>query len=163
MPFLPLPDNSPERNAAADFGWLSLRFLAFAIYLYYQLAADLERARALIWEKQSWDLVAGLAGMGLPYPTVLAPVSVGFIAVILLGILLGFLCRLNALLFALAMGFVLVGELRVSHTLNPQCLLLYIAIGVCLAISGPGRFSLDHLLAGRRAHRRGARETAKTR
>jgi putative oxidoreductase len=163
MPFLPLQDNNPERNPSADFGWLALRFFTFAIYLYYQLAADLERTRALIWEKQSWDLVAGLAGLGLPYPAVLAPVAVGLIAVILLGILLGFLCRFNALLFSVAMGFVLVSALRVSHTLNPQCLLLFIAAGISLAIAGPGRFSLDHLLAGRRARRRGARETAKTR
>ncbi len=163
MPFLPLPDQTPERSLSADFGWLLLRFFGTATFLYYELAAELERAFALIWEKEAWDLVPQLAALGLPYPEVIAPVAVITLGVVLLGILLGFLCRFNAVLFTAALAFLLVTGLRISHTLNPQALVLFIAIGLALAIAGPGLFSLDHLLAGRRARRRGARDGAKTR
>lgn len=163
MPFLPLQDNSLEHDGSADFARLVLRGLAFASYAYYQLAADLRGSFGLIWEKQPWDLADQLGALGLPYAAVLAPLAVLVLAAALLGILLGFFCRFNAVLFTLAMGFVLVSGLRVSAALNPQSLVLYLTLGLALTIAGAGRFSLDHLFAGRRARRSGARDATKTR
>jgi len=45
------------------------------------------------------------------------------------------------------LSFVLVALLDLSVRLNPQALVLYLSICLCLLLGGAGRFSLDYLLA----------------
>ena len=156
MPFHPLQDSDPDKPRLADLGLLVIRLLAAATFFYYQLGGQLGKALAHIWDAAEWDLVGQLAALGLPMAGTIAAVAIGLQAVTLLGVVLGFFTRFNALLFALMAGFVLVAAINLSPTLNPQALALYLGIFTAFACGGGGRLSLDHLLAGRRARRRSA-------
>src|SRR5690606_26080659 len=119
MPFHPLQDDSTDKPRLADLGLLVIRFLSVATFSYYQLAGQLGRALAHVWDGTAWDLAEQLAGRGLPVPGVIAAAAVVLAATTLLGALLGFLTRLNALVFALLTGFVLLSGITLSPTLNP--------------------------------------------
>jgi uncharacterized membrane protein YphA (DoxX/SURF4 family) len=154
MPFQPLQDSDPDRPRLADLGLLVIRLLAVATFAYYQLVRQLHLAVDFLWEGAEWDLVSQLAGLGLPSPDLIASASVGLQIVTLLGVVFGIFTRINALLFALMIGFVLFSAISLSASLNPQALALYLAIFLGLACGGAGRLALDHLLVGRRARKR---------
>lgn len=156
MSFQLLQDSDPDRPRLADLGLLTIRFFSVAIFVYYQLANQFEQAIDHVWDEAAWSLVDQFAERGLPAPGMLAPLATVLMATSLLGVLLGFFTRLNALLFALMTGFALLSAISLSPTLNPQALALYLGIFAGFACGGGGRFSLDHLLAGRRARRRTA-------
>ncbi len=150
-----LQDSEPDRPRLADLGLLVIRLLSVSTFVYYQLASQLGQAVEHLWEETPWSLVDQLGELGLPAPWFLAPLAVALMATSLLGLLLGFLARFNALLLVLMAGFVLLSAVTLSPTLNPQTLALYLGIFAGFACGGAGRLSLDHLLAGRRARRGG--------
>ena len=99
----------------------------------------------------------GFAGMGAPLPSVTAVLVtllelVGGVAVVL-----GLATRLVAALYALTM----VGAALLVHLPNGfyaadggwELVGLLALVGVALVVGGPGRFSLDHALSGRRRAR----------
>lgn len=153
MNFQPLQDNDPDRLRPADFGLLVIRCLVAVVYAYYQLAGMVRSAVDHVWSDANWGLVGQFQERGFPASNVLAVAFVALQSATLLGCLLGFLTRFNALVFALMTGFALLSALDLSPTLNPQGLALYLAVFAGLACGGGGRISLDHLLAGRRARR----------
>jgi len=155
MPFHPLQDSDPDKPRLADLGLLIIRLLSVATFFYYQLVELLGKAVSHIWDASDWDLVGQLSERGLPMPGVIAVAGVGFLAISLLGVFLGFFSRFNALLVVLMTGFVLFSAIILSPTLNPQALVLYLAIFAGFSCGGGGRLSLDYLLADRRARRRG--------
>ncbi len=156
MSFQLLQDSDPERPRLADLGLLAIRLSSVATFAYYQLADQLGQAVGHLWDESGWSLVDQLAERDLPVPGMVAPLAVALMSTTLLGVLLGFFTRLNALLFALMIGFVLLSAITLSPTLNPQSLALYLGVFAGFACGGGGRLSLDHLLAGRRARRQAA-------
>lgn len=154
MPFQPLQDSDPDKPRLADLGLLVIRLLAVATFAYYQLVHQFHFAVDYLWDGAEWDLVGQLAERGLPYADIVASASVGLQIATLLGVVLGIFTRINALFFALMMGFTLFSAINLSSSLNPQALALYLTIFLGLACGGAGRLSLDHLLAGRRARKR---------
>lgn len=154
MPFQPLQDSDPDKPRLADLGLLVIRLLAVATFAYYQLVHQFHFAVDYLWDGAEWDLVGQLAERGLPYADIVASASVGLQIATLLGVVLGIFTRINALFFALMMGFILFSAINLSSSLNPQALALYLTIFLGLACGGAGRLSLDHLLAGRRARKR---------
>ena len=154
MPFQPLQDSNPDKPRLADLGLLLIRLLVVATYVYYQLLAQLKLTVAHVWDGSDWDLVGQLAQLGVPSPDIVAAASIALQSTALLGVVVGFFTRINALLFFLMCGFVLFAAIPLSSGLNPQVLSLYLAVFLGLACGGGGRLSLDHLLAGRRARKR---------
>lgn len=154
MPFQPLPEADSNRSALVDLGILVTRVLAVVAFFYYQLRHQLALAIDHLWDGAEWDLVGQIVELGLPVAEVVASASVGLLATALLGTITGFFARLNALVVLAICGFVLLSGLNLSPSLNPQALVLYLAVFAGLACGGAGRLSLDHLLAGRRARRR---------
>jgi len=154
MPFQPLSETSSEKPAAVDFGLLILRLVAAAAFVYYQLISLLEGARAYVWDKSDWGLADRLSELSLPFPGVLAIMFVAWFAISLLAIALGFFARFNALVVFVLAGFALVAPLELSATLNPQTLVVYLAIFFAFAVGGAGKLSLDNLLAGRKARKK---------
>lgn len=144
------PASASDRPRLADLGLLTIRLFTVLTFAYYQLAHQLRQAIDHLWEEAPWSLVSQLGDRGLPSPELLAPLGIALMTTTLMGVLLGFLTRLNALLFALMTGFVLFSALSLSPTLNPQTLALYLGVFLGFAGGGAGRLSLDHLLAGRR-------------
>lgn len=154
MPFQPLQDSDPDQPRPADLGLLVIRLLTVAAFTYYQLATQSGLALGHLWDGVEWSLVAQLTELGTPAPSAVAAVATGLCAANLLGLLFGFFTRINALLLALMTGFVLFSAVSLSPTLNPQALVLYLAVFIGFACGGGGKLSLDFLLAGRRARRR---------
>ncbi|MEQ1841484.1 MAG: hypothetical protein ABL994_13835 [Verrucomicrobiales bacterium] len=154
MAFHPLPDSGPEKPKMIDLGLFIIRVFCVATFFYYQLRDQLSHAQNYIWDSGEWNLIEQLGGKGLPLPHVVAVAAVSVFAISLLGVLVGILTRINALLLTLMTGFVLLAPLILSPTLNPQSLALYIGVFAGLASGGGGRLSLDYFLADRRAKRR---------
>ena len=154
MPFQLLPDTGPEPPLPSDFGLLIIRIITVAIFFYYQHVAQMALGIDFVWDAGEWDLVTQLTDRGLPSPAVLALVSVAVLTISLLGLVLGIFTRINALILALFVGFILLAPIILSATLNPQALTLYLGLFIGLALGGGGRLSLDYALANRRERRR---------
>jgi uncharacterized membrane protein YphA (DoxX/SURF4 family) len=107
-----------------------------------------------VWDAGEWDLVGQLSEKGVTAPPVVALASVATLTISLLGVCIGIFTRINALILALLIGFILLAPIILSATLNPQSLALYVGLFVALAIGGGGRLSLDYALANRRERRR---------
>lgn len=94
----------------------------------------------------------GLAGlirmMGLPAPTLLAVCAVLNESIGALFIACGFLTRPAAAVGALGMMVAFYVSMRLGE--DPLRAFLYFVIFLSLSITGPGRFSIDHLLRSRR-------------
>lgn len=154
MPFQPLPGNGPAPPHPGDFGLLLIRIMAVAIFFYYQLANQMVLGIDFVWDAGEWDLVGQLSEKGVTAPPVVALASVATLTISLLGVCIGIFTRINALILALLIGFILLAPIILSATLNPQSLALYVGLFVALAIGGGGRLSLDYALANRRERRR---------
>ena len=154
MPFQLLPDTGPEPPRPSDFGLLIIRIITVAIFFYYQHVAQMALGIDFVWDAGEWDLVTQLTDRGLPSPAVLALVSVVVLTISLLGLVLGIFTRINALILALFVGFILLAPIILSATINPQALTLYLGLFIGLALGGGGRLSLDYALANRRERRR---------
>lgn len=154
MPFQPLSDNAADKSNTIDVGLLVLRLVASAAFVYYQLFDQLGRARAFVWEKAEWDLPDRLAELGLPFPGILAVFYIALLTIALLAIAVGFFTRFNGIVMFVLAAFALVAPLELSPTLNPQTLVTYLTIFLALTIGGPGKLSLDYILAGRKARKK---------
>lgn len=105
-----------------------------------------------VWQKEPWAYAAEIAERGFPLPEVVAAATVVAAALGSLFLLTGLLCRISAMVLlacTLCAGF-LYGRIPEMG----EKILLYAAIYSVLVLCGPGRFSLDALLTGRRAARR---------
>jgi len=162
MPFHPLPESGPSKPVGSDFGLLATRLIVAIAFLYYQLAGQLRSLLRFVWDREEWALVERFRDFDLPFPQLLAPAVILVFTVALLGMALGVFARINSLALFLLMVFVLVAPVIVSSapeapppllspSLNPQSLVLYLAVFLGLAIGGAGRVSLDHLFASRKA------------
>lgn len=154
MPFQPLTETSSEKLGFVDLGLLLLRLVAAVAFVYYQLIDLLGGASAYVWDKAEWELTDRFTELGLPVPGALASVFVAWFSISLLAIALGFFTRFNALVVFVFAGFALVAPLELSATLNPQTLVVYLAVFLALAVGGGGKLSLDNLLAGRKARKK---------
>lgn len=155
MPFHPLPENSPdEKPRSADLGLLVIRVFSAASFLYYQLLDQLQLAWNHVWSQAEWDLAAQLAEKSIPFPGIVSAAVTLAGAVAFLGIAAGIFTRINGIVLFLLTGVALLLPVTLSTSLTPQALVLYLAVFLALALGGAGRFSLDHLLAGRKAKKR---------
>lgn len=154
MPFQPLSETAPDKPAAIDFGLLLLRFVSVLAFAYYQLIDQLVGARGFVWDRTEWDLYERLSDLELPFPGILATLYIAVLAIGLMAVFVGFFARINALVIFVLAGVALVAPLELSSRLNPQTLVVYLAIFLALAIGGAGKFSLDYFLAGRKARKK---------
>ncbi|MDF1823429.1 MAG: hypothetical protein P1U68_02240 [Verrucomicrobiales bacterium] len=154
MPFQPLPDTGPGKPKPSDFGLLLIRILAAATFSYYQLFQQLCLAGKYVWEKEPWDLMEQLSAQGLFYS---GPVAVAMVAALTLsfvGLVFGIFTRINSLLLLILTGFIFITPLELSHTLNPQSLVLYLTLFLAFACGGAGRISLDYFMMGKKVKRK---------
>lgn len=93
----------------------------------------------------SWGFAAQIGKMGFPLPILLAVFVVLCESVGALFIALGFFTRGSAALTALSMGGALYFSLRIGEA-SWQLAALYVLSFVTLALTGPGRFSVDYIL-----------------
>lgn len=165
MPFHPQPDSGPDKPAGPDFGLLAIRLIAASAFFYYQLAGQLGSLLRFVWQREEWTLVEQLADFDLPFPRLLAPAVILLLAIALLGAALGIFTRINALVLSLLTTFVLLAPVilysapdappsLLSPSLNPQSLVLYLAVFLGFAIGGAGKVSLDSLFSRMNAGRK---------
>jgi len=93
----------------------------------------------------SWGFAAQIGKMGFPLPILLAVFAVLCESVGALFIALGLFTRVSAALTALSMVGALYFSLRVGEA-SWQLAALYALSFIALAVSGPGKFSIDQLL-----------------
>ncbi len=154
MPFQPLPDKGPEKPNSSDFGLFIVRFISSGAFVYYQLMEQLRLGKLFIWEKEDWELINEIEALGLPMPAVIGVTFVLLLTTALIGITVGIFTRINAaILFALT-AFALIGPLQLSPSLNPQSLVLYLALFLALVCGGAGRVSLDYLLTRKKTEKK---------
>jgi len=82
----------------------------------------------------------------LPMPAVIGIVFVLLLTTALIGSTVGIFTRINAAILFTLTAFALIGSLHLSPNLNPQSLILYLALFLALVCGGAGRVSLDYLL-----------------
>ncbi len=150
MPFHFAKTQNPENLTAPDFGLLVVRVITMVALGYYQIFNHLQSVWGYLWEQSGWKLIDQIQALRLPFPPVIAVALIFLITLAMIGIVVGIFTRFNALLLLLLLGIVLISQLRLSISLNPQALVLYIGIQITLILSGGGKFSLDHLLASRK-------------
>ncbi len=100
----------------------------------------------LAWN--SWGFAAQIGKMGFPLPILLAVFVVLSESVGALFIALGFFTRVSAALTALSMAGALYFSLRVGEA-SWHLAAVYSLSFVTLALTGPGKFSIDQLLKSR--------------
>ncbi len=154
MPFQPLTDNAADKPTSIDFGLLVLRFVTVFAFAYYQMIEQLGKARAYVWNKTEWELSQRFGDLELPFPGIFASGYIAVFTFCLLAVLVGFFTRFNAMIIFVLASAALVVPLELSARLNPQTLVVYLAIYLALAIGGAGKLSLDYFLAGRKARKR---------
>ena len=107
-----------------------------------------------IWEKADWELINEIATRGLPMPAAIGVTLVLLLTTALIGITVGIFTRIIArILFGLT-AFTLIGPLHLSLSLNPQSLVLYLALFLALACGGAARVSLDYLLTRKKTEKK---------
>ena len=100
----------------------------------------------------SWGFAAQIGKMGFPLPILLAVFVVLCESVGALFIALGLFTRVSALLTALSMAGALYFSLRVGEA-SWHLAAVYFLSFIALALSGPGKFSIDQMLKSRRKRR----------
>lgn len=143
-------------NWQKDAGLLVLRLTALFLLLTFGRQKAMEFLTFLRSGQPlgSFGFTQFLRGLGFPVPGFLAICAVLNETVIACLISLGFLCRLCAAAAAIGMAVALFVSLRLGE--EPFRAQLYcVAFGV-IAVTGPGRFSLDHYLRPGRARAKGA-------
>lgn len=137
-----------------DFGLLLLRFATVCTLVYYELAIHLHKAWNNVWEEEDWGLVDQFNNLNLPLPGAVAVAIILTAFLTSLGVLLGFLGRINAIILLIILGFLLVARVQTSNHFTPEVIVIYIIILVTLTVTGSGRFSLDHALTSQRIRRK---------
>jgi putative oxidoreductase len=97
----------------------------------------------------SWGFAAQIGKMGFPLPILPAVFVVLCESVGALFIALGLFTRVSAALTALSMAGALYFSLRVGEA-SWQLAAIYVLSFVTLALTGPGKLSIDQLLKSRR-------------
>ena len=137
-----------------DAGLLLLRFASACLLVYYELAIHLGKAWKNVWHEEPWGLVDQLQVRGVPIPSAVsvALILTAFLAAI--GVLLGFLSRINSIVLIVIFLFFLIARVETSPNLTAESLLLYVIICTTLVVTGSGKFSMDHLLTSQRDRRK---------
>ncbi len=151
MPFHFSKTQPSEHISGLDFGLLVIRVITVITLGYYQIFGHLKSAWGYLWEQTDWALVDHIQNLSLPSPPTISVALIFVITLCMLGLLIGIFTRINAFILLLLLGLVLVSQLRLSASLNPQALVLFLGILMALILSGGGKFSLDSLLASRKA------------
>ena len=151
MPFQFSKNQNPESPLAPDFSLLIIRVITVLALGYYQIFSHLKSVWELLWEQKEWALIAQIEALKLPFPSAITTALILLLLLSMIALVIGIFTRINALVLLILLGFVLVAQLRLSLSLNPQTLVLYIGIMFALIFSGGGRFSLDFFLASRKA------------
>ena len=147
-------DKCPENPLPSDFGLFIVIFISSGAFVYYQLVEQLRLGNLFIWEKADWELINEIATLGLPMPAAIGVTLVLLLTAALIGITIGIFTRINAtILFGLT-AFTLIGPLHLSLSLNPQSLVLYLALFLALACGGAARVSLDYLLTRKKTEKK---------
>lgn len=155
MSFYLMPEEGRKAPPFADLALLVIRLLTVAAFFYYQLVGQIHSGFHHLWNRREWDLADQFQERGLPQAGLLAVLAVLAAAAAALGIAFGFLTRLNGFLLMALAGWALFSTIPLSPALNPQATVLYLGVFAGFACGGAGRFSLDYLLAGRRAGKLG--------
>lgn len=139
---------------SVNLGLLVMRAAMVFLLIYFELWIHLGKAWQNIWNEKPWGLVDEFEILELPLPVALSVVTILGSLLVAIGILLGFLCRINSAILIFILGFLLAVNVRTSDNLTPETIVLYVIILVTLLIIGPGRFSLDHFLTEQRIRRK---------
>lgn len=147
------PQNAPPPGLLLrDVGLLILRWTAGLVLLAGHAWEESIAGWKHVWEKTPWAFAAEIAERGFPLPQAVAVTAVIVAALGSFFLLTGLLCRVSALLLLIC---TLCGLFLYSSLPDlAEKLFLYAGIYIVLVICGPGRFSFDALLSGRRAARR---------
>lgn len=140
-------------SLGADTGLFLLRIAAVGALFHYQLWEHLAAAWKHLWNREEWPLIEQFADLPLPQTDSIAPVFVLCLSLAAAGLVTGLFTRVAALGTMLLLVFAILSLVDFSPTLNPQTMVLYLAVAVCLFFAGAGRFSLDYLLVGRRGRK----------
>jgi putative oxidoreductase len=142
-------ENENRREPAIDWGLLLLRgvslFLAstFGVQKLWRLVTVLRSGDPLA----SWGLVQFVREMGFPMPAFLTVCATLNESIVALLVAFGLVTRLAAASVALNMAAALYISLTIGE--EPLRAALYFVMFVALVFTGPGRFSIDHLLESR--------------
>ncbi len=149
--------NSVESHSlSVNIGLLFLRFATVCTLVYYELAIHLGKAWNNVWQDEvQWGLVDQFTDLNLPLPSPLAVTVILAAFLTAIGLLLGFLCRVNSLILIGIFGFLLLYQVKTSDNFTPEVIVVYLIIMATLFIVGAGRFSMDHILTSQRIRRKG--------
>ncbi|MDF1815853.1 MAG: hypothetical protein P1V20_26880 [Verrucomicrobiales bacterium] len=146
---------SPESNSlGVNIALLFLRFASVCVLVYYELAIHLHKAWNNVWKEEQWGLIDQFDNLSLPLPGAVAVTIILTAFITSLGVLLGFLARINAIILIIILGFLLVARVQTSNQFTPEVIVVYIIILVTLTVAGSGKFSMDHLLTSQRIRRK---------
>ena len=143
------PQASPPGLIVRDAGLLILRWCAGLALIFFHAWDEMTAGWQHIWHKTPWPYALEITERGFPLPEAVAIVSA--VAAMLCSVLLvsGLLCRVSALV--LLIGTLVAIFLYARIPSMGEMLLLYAGIYGVLLLCGPGRFSLEALLNGRRS------------
>ncbi|MEM7697257.1 MAG: hypothetical protein AAF236_02495 [Verrucomicrobiota bacterium] len=151
MPFQPVADPDQTRKVPHDIGLLILRVLVVGAFCYYQQIGLLLEAWGFTWSGTDWQFAQDLADQtALPFPGIIAVATVVVLTIVLFGLLLGLLTRINAAIAFVFIGAAMVLPFSISSTLNQQSLLIYLIAFLTLTIASGGHYTLDRSLSAKR-------------
>ena len=146
-------DYEEPHKLTVNIGLLFLRFVSICTLVYYELALHLGKAWKSVWKEEPWGLIDQFMIKGVPLPNAVSVSLILAAFLTALGVLLGFLARVNSILLMLILGFLLLAQVKTSPNLTAEAIVIYIGILLALVITGPGKFSLDHMLTTQRIRR----------
>lgn len=149
MDFHRNPHAPPPGLLIRDAGSLILRWCAGLSLIVFHAWDEVMAGWKHLWEKTAWPYAGEIAERGFPLPEVVAIASAVAAMLGSLFLVSGLLCRISALVLLLCTLVAIFLYGRIPDT--GEKLMLYAGIYFVLVLSGPGRFSLDALLSGRRA------------
>jgi uncharacterized membrane protein YphA (DoxX/SURF4 family) len=142
------PHVPPPGLLIRDVGLLILRWCAGLALILFHAWDEVIAGWKHVWEKTAWPYAVEIAERGFPLPEAVAFASA--VAALLGSMFLvsGLLCRISALILLLSTTVAIFLYGRVPDL--GEKLVLYAGIYLVILICGPGRFSLDAILSGRR-------------
>lgn len=150
-----LGNQTVEANTlTVNIGLFFLRFATVATLVYYELAIHLRKAWNNVWKEEEWGLIDQFQNLSLPIPGAVAVAIILTAFITALGVLLGFLARINAIILIVILGFLLTAGVETSNQFTPEVIVVYIIILVTLTVTGSGKFSMDHFLTRQRSRRK---------
>jgi len=135
---------APSFLISRQLGLLLLRLTAGGSLLYWHAGGQIPAAWSHIWHKTPWELPGQLASLGFPLPLPLAILAILLVLLGALGLVVGLLTRLSAILLGIITGLTALLYFHYPAILEPAILLSGLCFALCL--TGPGTFAIDHLL-----------------